>query len=475
MIRGAETQVERTACPPVPSRLGIQVLVGWACGSFATTVLISSVGLLHLRYMTDSLGIGAAVAGSLVVISRFGDGMTDPVMGFITDRTRDRWGPKPFLLAGTVLCAASMYALFHPPAATGGALLPFMVFALLLFSIGHTVFRIPYLAMAAEMSRGFEERAKLTLYNVLGGSLGTLAATTLAPFLLAYWGSNRRAHALVSTALAGMILVSGLICFATMRSVAAPVARTHQSFGIKAYFAAVRLNRPFLALIGYKAILYVALVLHLAATPYFLRHVLRISDRWLGSLFLVQTALILVSQPLWRPIARHYGHRATAVVSTVMFMIAMTAWLILPYLPRPDIGVIVIGALQGLAAGGFSFSIQTMLPDTMEYDWHLTGERREGLLAGMFVMVDKISTALAVAIYGYLMAASGYVASQDSGLAQLHSAIRGIYLAASVLPTTLGIAACVLLRGYHLSEAELRVVGLRDSARGAPELLGPHE
>jgi Na+/melibiose symporter-like transporter len=171
------------------SRLGIRVLIGWAFGSFATTVLVSSVGLLHLRFMTDSLGIGAAIAGSLVVISRFCDGMTDPVMGLITDRTWNRWGPRPFLFAGTLLCSVSMYALFNPPQVVGTALLAFMVFALLLFSAGHTVFRIPYLAMAAEMSNGFEERSRLTVYNVFGGSLGTLVATTLAPFLLAQWAA----------------------------------------------------------------------------------------------------------------------------------------------------------------------------------------------------------------------------------------------------------------------------------------------
>ncbi len=265
-----------------------------------------------------------------------------------------------------------------------------------------------------------------------------------------------------------MILVAGLICYVTTRSVPSAVLKTHWNSGMKDYLGALRLNRPFLALIGYKTILYVALVLHLAATPYFLRQVLHISDRWLGSLFLLQTLLILGSQPLWRPIARRVGHRVTAISSTILFMAAMMAWLSLPRLAHPELGVVVIGALQGLAAGGFSFSIQTMLPDTMEYDWHLTGARRDGLLAGMFVMVDKISTALAVAIYGYLMAAFGYIASRDAGVAQPVTAIRGIYLAASVLPATLGIVACALLRGYDLSENELRLASLAEPVGGSP-------
>ena len=159
-------------------------------------MLVNSTGLLHLRFMTDSLGIGAAMAGTLLAISRIYDGVIDPLMGAVSDRTRSRWGRRrPWLLLGSLMCGLAMVGKFVVPDFESPSMLAaWMTLVLLFFATSYTTFRIPYLAMGADLSRSFEGRSRLMTFQVYGSSIGSLVATTAAPFLLAMQGGGRGSH-----------------------------------------------------------------------------------------------------------------------------------------------------------------------------------------------------------------------------------------------------------------------------------------
>ncbi len=446
------------APPPVARRL----FWGWAFGAFCTGVLANSVGLLHMRFMTDSLGIAAGTAGMLVALSKIYDAVFDPIMGGVSDRTRSAWGPRrPYLLAGAGLCAASMVLLFLVPQVTGRTLVLYMGFTLLFFSTAYTMFRIPYLAMAPDLTQSFEQRSRLMNWNVMGSSIGSLAATSAAPFLLAHLGSDRRGHEITAALLAVLILVSGLACFAATRGAALnpPPAPPHKR-GARVYLAALAGNRPFLALIAFKLTAFVALTLHAVSVPYYTRHALKVSDNWLGGLFLAQTIMTMVSQPLWRRIARRHGRRATARIASAVLTVAYLSWLA-PLVMDAKVALILIGVINGIGGGGLFFSIQTMLPDTIEYDRRRNGLAREGVFAGLFVMTEKITTALAVSIFGLAVGLLGYQSSSDAATVQPLSAIMGIYALAALAPVALMLVAMAILQTYTLDEATL------DAARRA--------
>ena len=160
-----------------------RAMFGWGIGSFSSASLVSAVGLLHLRFMTDSLGLSIALAGALVVVSRVYDTVLDPIVGVLSDRTRTRYGRyRPYLIGGGLLAALSMILLFNVPySLKGGALVAFVTATLLLFSTAYTLFRIPYLALGRSITQDFGERSKLMTFSVYGSSLGSLAAMSAAP------------------------------------------------------------------------------------------------------------------------------------------------------------------------------------------------------------------------------------------------------------------------------------------------------
>ena len=100
-----------------PAPLPLSLCLGWAAGTLGVSVMFNAVNILLLRYMTDFLGIAAAAASALIASSKIYDAILNPVMGVVSDRTVTRWGRRrPWLLAGSVIAALALPALFYLPA-----------------------------------------------------------------------------------------------------------------------------------------------------------------------------------------------------------------------------------------------------------------------------------------------------------------------------------------------------------------------
>ncbi len=444
-----------TAAPEVARAPGSTLYAGWALGAFCTSVLINSTGLLHLRFMTDSLGIGAALAGTLLAISRVYDGVIDPLMGAVSDRTRSRWGRRrPWLLLGSLMCGLAMVGKFVVPDFESPSMLAaWMTLVLLFFATAYTTFRIPYLAMGADLSRSFEGRSRLMTFQVYGSSIGSLVATTAAPFLLAMQGGGRGSHEFMALVLGALILLSGLATFRLTAWAPEGVLTARQHYTWRERFSALAQNRPFVVLIIAKTLLFIGLALHLSAVAYFVRHVLQLNDFSLGTVFLMRTLATIASQAMWPRVAASLGRRNALIIAILCDVAMFGAWWLIP-VEGADRWLVALGLLGGVAGGGIFFNIQCMLPDTMDYDAKRFGLRREGMFAGIFVMTEKFTSAIATAMFGAFIGFMGYVAAADVGAVQPASAITAIRLSVSVLPAALMLLSIGVLLGYRLPPAE---------------------
>lgn len=145
------------------STLSRTTMIGWGLGTLGPVMLVSSTNALLLRFMTDFVGLSAGLAAALIGLSKLYDAFADPTMGWLSDRTRSRWGRRrPYLLAGGALLALSMLALFWlPPLEGDTARTLYMGAVLIFYATAYTVFTIPYMAMPAEMSSSYHQRTEL--------------------------------------------------------------------------------------------------------------------------------------------------------------------------------------------------------------------------------------------------------------------------------------------------------------------------
>ncbi len=438
------------------SRLALSIRIGWGLGAVGSTIFLFSKSLI-LRFMTDYLGVAAATAGFLFAISRVYDAATDPVMGVISDKTASRWGRRrPYLLAGAILCASTFVLLFSvPDIQSSQTMVIYMGALLLLFSTAYTLFNVAHVAMPVEMTTNFQERAELFSYRAAAIGLGSVLGGFLGPVIIATYGGGRTGHEVMSWVLGGMIFGAMTGCFWMTRHAPFRPKQTAVRYSLADQLSSAVTNRPYFVLMIVKAFLLVTATMNSGTAAFFTSRVLNLSDRWLGIYFLCYGLALLLSQPLWLRVVRKYGKPRTYIVMALVYALIALSWTLAD--PDEHLAFFVLRAVGiGWATGAVMLATQSMLPDTIEYDYRRTGLTREGLFTGLYTTVEKLGAAGGVAITGIVLGVMGYVASTaGQDIVQPPSAITGIYLCFSVIPALLIAASCLFVALYDLDEAKL--------------------
>jgi GPH family glycoside/pentoside/hexuronide:cation symporter len=419
--------------------------------------LFNSVNVLLLRYLVDYVGIGAAVAGSLIAFSKIYDAMIDPIVGAASDRSRSRHGRRrPFVLAGGVMLAIAALLLFNVPVSLSPSIvLGYVVFGLLFYSTAYAVFSVPYMAMPAEMTSDYHERSRLISFRVYAVGAASLVATFVGPTLIARGGGGQSGHTLMSIFVAALAVIGSVYCYRATRSAAFHYDAEHHRIG---FFEKLRLlfdNKPFMLLLVIKLLQLMALAVTQAAMPFLFKQVLHFSDAMLGLYFLVFYVSMMLSQQVWVRVGRNWGKRRVYMVATAFYAAAYLSWFFLQ--PGEPIGFTFARAVGlGITGGAVLLFGQSLLPDTMEWDYRRTGLRREGMLSAVYTIIEKLAYALGAALTGILLGASGYVkATGGTAVTQPESAISAIYFLASFAPLILLALSCIALFYYDLSEEKL--------------------
>jgi GPH family glycoside/pentoside/hexuronide:cation symporter len=443
-----------------PAPLSFALCFGWGLGTLGLTTFMVG-GFLLLRFMTDYMGIAPALAGTIFALAKIYDGIADPVFGALSDRTTTRWGRRrPFLLAGAFMCAITFALAFNAPA-MGSRSAAIAMFALLLIlnSTAYAVFAVPYMAMPAEMTDDPHQRSQLMSFRVVNGALGNLVGGWATASLIAWFGGGLFGHRMMGIIVGLAIFVVLLLCF----SLTKPARRRDAGgAGHVPYLQQLRSasrNRPFAILQSAKLMLLSAAGLHTASAAFFVQRRLEMSDAWLGVIYATLTVGTIAGQPFWLRMARRRGKRATYTLAGLFTAVTWLIWL--PLGPGTSTTAIVVaGLLGGLGNGGIVMISQSMLPDTIEYQYRVNGLRIEGSFAGIYILVEKLGLAIGASLTGLILGTFGYLqASAGKVAVQPHSAIVGITLVYTVVSTLFLLASVAILRFYPLDERTMTLRG----------------
>jgi GPH family glycoside/pentoside/hexuronide:cation symporter len=458
----ATTDTGSAVSAAAPTGLSRWMMAGWGLGTLTPVVVFTATNALLLRFMTDDVGVGAGLAAGMIAASKAYDAFADPTMGVISDRTRSRWGRRrPYIFAGALMLALSMVALFAPPNfATQPVRTAYMAVMLMVYATAYTLFNIPYMAMPAEMTTDYNARSSLMSYRVVAVGISILLASSLGPMVIAAFGGGRAGHSAMAFVLAPIVVMAGLGCFAATRHAPA-TGRSPLRPKLGAEIRSLVANRPYLVLLAVKFLTLATLGAQ-AVFPYFFTRILKVTDNYLGIYFLCNAVTLMASQPFWLFLSKRTGKKIAFMVALGGSIPAWLSW----YLASPSEPLAILlgrGVLLGALGGGALLMGQSLLPDTMEYDYLTTGLRREGLFAGFYTTMEKFSGAIGIACVGAALAASGYVQSAGKVVVQPASALHAIRLIISLFPSGLCAVALAMLLFYHLSAEEL--ARLRSAAR----------
>lgn len=463
-----------------PARIGFLAQATWASGSFATGALFNAMALFALFYMTNFLGIAPALAGTIILVARLYDGIIDPLIGAVSDRTRHRWGPRRIYLGiGALALGASFIAFFNLSLlGVEGTAAGFLATAmLLLYSTAYSIFTIPYLAMPPDIAPDYDARTRLMSLRVFFLLAGVTAGSAGAPALVEAMGTPEAGYRAMGTILGLAASALCLVVFvgaAWLPSPARP-ARPERGESLKAGAmlaspfvdtARVFSNAPFRLLTLVKLCQLAVLSTVLACTPYFFGFVLELDTAQIGSYFGIFSIAGLVSVPLYRRIIARFGKRESYLVLLVLYGAGLASWYL--WEPgEPDWAFAARAVLIGSFSSGTLLCALAMLPDTMEYDRLQSGEGREGIMSGVFTLVENVAGALGPFIVGLLLQASGLIRSQDPDVVQPQAVLEAVQWGVSIVPALFCFAAIPLLWFYRLDADMLAAMRAKvASARG---------
>lgn len=445
-----------TASGAVGGRLPLLLCLGWGTGALTMAMMSNIFNLLVLRYATDYLGIAAGVAGLMMAGCKLYDAFADPTIGAISDRWKSPSGRRrPFMLVGAILCPIAIIALFFVPDITGPALIAYYSVSLLLFATAYSLWNVPYLAMAAEMTDDYHDRSRLVSFRVNGGALGLLLSSIFGPWLLVWLGGGARGHQGMALVMGGLILMTALICHRMTRTARfhAPTPKSELSY-VQQFKLTIQ-NRALMVLLGQKAFWYFGFAANQASLAYFIKYVARLSDVWLGAYYMILPVGMIAAQPLWLAIAKRMEKKYASMIAMGMFGAIELSWLLAG--PQEHWIFIVMRLLGlGVAAGGAILLIQSMFNDTIEYNYLTTGQRREGSFTGLFSLIEQSFAAFGVAALGAFLGWAGYISARGGVITeQPDSAVNAIAIAFAVVPFCTALVSILFVSRYDITRSRL--------------------
>jgi glycoside/pentoside/hexuronide:cation symporter, GPH family len=443
-------------------RLSVSTKLGWATGAFGVAVLMNGISALVLFYMTLVLKIEPAIAGTIIFVSKIYDALSDPVSGWLSDRTKSAKGRRrPWLFWGAFVSAGSFLMVFTVPFAgpyesmTSGPGLwagAYVLVALLLYTTGYSMFNVPYMAMPAEMTRGYHERSSIHGYRVCVAAVGGFLVQSGGGVLLDKLGKDADGFATLGMIGAVAILVTMLTAYvATARAPSLP--QTDARLPFREQVAGFLANKPFQLILGVKLAQLIGIAASSGGLVFLLATVL---GKPLALMAVIGGAMILAvftMTPVLLWVSRHIGKRGAYMISAVVTGLAALSWI----LATPDEPVWALG-LRGFATGiAFSGNVlfaMSMLTDAMEADAHRTGLRREGMYSALYSFVEKLAAAIGPLILGGALSAAGFDPANPPKVAD-ENVRQAVLLGIAYVPAAMAVIAVALLSFYKLDAKAL--------------------
>ncbi|MGQ1787662.1 MULTISPECIES: MFS transporter [unclassified Saccharicrinis] len=447
----------------ITAKLSIKEKIGYSLGDTASHFVWDMVGFWILIFYTDTFGISAAAAGTIMLIARSWDFLNDPIMGIIADRTNTRWGKfRPYILWMALPYSVLAVLTFTTPdfGETGKVIYAAVTYLLLMTVF--TAINLPYSSLGAVMTADSTERAGLNSYRFIFAFVGQLIVSGTALTLANYFGGgdSAKGYQYTLTLFALISLILFVITFKSTKERVQPPKE--QKVDLKADLKNLFKNRPWVILFFVGIISFVMFAMQNLAVAYYFKYYIGNAEN--VQLFnVIGTIALILTIPISKPLAKKFGNRNVFLASSLLSGL----FFILLYLPGPENTYMIYGfnILAKMAYAPAVPLLWTMLGDTADYSEWKTGRRATGLVFSAATFAQKAGWGIGGALAGWLLALYKF----EPNVEQTESAITGIKMMISVFPGILYMSCSILLFFYSIDHKTSLVMQNDLEARRAEE------
>lgn len=419
------------------------------------------IGFFYLFFMTEVAGLKPGLAGLVLLIGKAWDAISDPLMGWISDRTRSRFGRRRvYFLAGIVPILVSFALLWLvPPFSSQAGIFLFFLCANILFNSVITMVMIPYNALIPELTGDYKERGSLTGFRMVFSNIASLAAAALPMLIVDVYADPTTGYLAMGLTFGAIFALPFIGVFLVSFERGGQPEKTR--FNLWGDMIQALANRTFRHLIGVYLPTFLAVDVISAVMVYYLTYVLGRG----GSMDLsIVLGLLLFSQTVFLPayvkVAARWSKQASYLVGALIWIVLMPVLFFLG-LETPFAVVLILAVLIGAGTAGAGFSPWAMFPDVLDVDELATGKRRQGIYSGVMTFLRKVSSALALAVVGWMIDLSGYAQDLPETASQPASFIYMVRFLVAFFPVLLLLVGIYFSRRYGLTperQAEIRSI-----------------
>ncbi|HNW27088.1 MAG TPA: MFS transporter [Spirochaetota bacterium] len=430
----------------VKSGMSIKAKIGYGVCDLGGNLFFTAIGLWLMIYLTDTVGIAAGLAGIVVAIGKIWDAITDPLAGFLSDRTKTRWGRRrPWMLFGSFPLFVAMVVMFtNPNLSSQAALFAWGTLAFCFLNTAYTAVNIPYNSLTPELTQDYHERTSLNGFRFGFAVVGTLLGAGLALPIVGLFSTKSAGFAAMGTIFGAAMLITALITFFSVRE---PVTE-RQPFtrGFFETYRKVFRNKPYLLILGAYALHVTGLTIVMSVAAYYFKYIHH-DEQMTTTAMLVLLVTAFAFIPVSVILSKKFGKKIVYGAGLLIFAANVMVMFFLGHL-YPVTFSIALMFTAGIGLGFTYVMPWAMVPDAVEYDYLLSGERTEGAFYGIWTFGIKIGQAISLAITGAVLSLSGYVPEA----AQTPDALLGIRLLVGPITAVIFIAGAVVLYRYPINE-----------------------
>ncbi|MDH3619682.1 MAG: MFS transporter [Gammaproteobacteria bacterium] len=435
--------------------------LGYGLGDTASNFFFATFNIFLLYYYTDVFGISAAAVGTMFLVTKIIDAVSDPIMGLIADRTNSRWGKfRPYLLWVAVPYGLCGYAMFANPdlGDTGKLIYAYVTYSAMM--LAYTAINVPYSALMGVISPSSIERTKVASYRFFCAFIaGWLVGTFVTP-LKNMLGAGDEARGFQLTMLifaVGSVALFWTTFATTKERVVPTTTRTDIRKDLKALFQ----NGPWIALFLTGIFTLINIAVRNGSLLYYFKYY--VGDD--GSrLFLIfdKTAVFLslgllamvVGVMTTRFLSERFEKRSLMIVLSLLNALSMAVFYFIP--SNQYWLMVLVNCLGMLAAGPTPALVWSMYADTADYGEWKTGRRTTALVFSTVQFAHKMGLAVGAGLTGIILGWFGFIANE----AQTEASLDGIRFMFSVFPATFAVLGIIAIFFYRIDSSTIRKIEL---------------
>ncbi len=441
--------------------------VAFGSGHLANQLFPAALGVFMV-VLVMSLNMNPVLAGILGALPRLLDALTDPIMGFISDNTKSKWGRrKPYILLGSVITGVSFMVMWqlNPEDSQAYNFVYFLIVSIF-FYIGYTIFATPLIGLGYEMTPDYNERTRLMAVSQWMGQIAWMIAPWFWVIIyepLIFESAPEGAREL-SIWVGAVCMILGIMPALFNKEMIVPdkdklanLSLKDMAANTKEFITGIKLtikNKSFMKLCGATFLIFNGFQTIAQFAMFIIVYYLFNGDKvaagtwpaWFGTISAMATAFVVI--PIITKLSEKVGKKNAFIIATLISIVGYglkwwgfdpgNPWLMFMPIPFLSFGI-----------GGLFTLMMSMTADVCDLDELNNGERREGMFGAVYWWMVKLGTALALLTSGIVLQVVGFDQSVDQ---QSLEALTNLRIADIVIPIITALIAIAIIWKYNITE-----------------------